>query len=610
MSFSEWTKAQKKKEQEGTASLPGKSSTTSDNPSSSGKKKTFTEWTNEQKSKNATVSLSGWAESSKNLLDDVQKHYSSWRGKDDERYSELQDRASTLLAQADSWRKQYADNSEAISHINSVVEALSKAKSYALRNSQHYSQWETEDDYNRAVEQWQEYQEKWGHYADAADFDEYAKKGAAIKNPTMKEAESDGRFLWWTWGGEDVGNIVTYSRENADMLAMANANNQNTQGNYVYRNMSDDEVRMYNYLLAKEGKETADSYLSYLEPYLKNTEGKNMSKRISSIDIPVVEDLAVLGLGFGAGLDQWASGTRQFFTEEEITPSVTQYANAYMSESLDGVGHYAHQAATTIGNMAPSILVSYVLGSFGAPPQLAQAAGATTMGISAAGNAYSDALSKGYDKGQARAYGILVGASEGGLQYLMGGIGKLGGVSTQKIMSKVAMIDNSLLRVAAKLGVDLISEIGEEELQNFLEPAFRMIILGEDYDAPTIDELIETAIVTAITTPILGAKDTIMEDVSESKYYSDLYGANAQELVQEGLESPEGSLSRKLAEKYQARLDAGNDLNGNMLGRMVEANEQQFRSDDLANIQSAAESRLTELGETGDVGAIAAALTK
>ena len=471
------------------------------------------------------------------------------------------------------------------------------------------SQYESEDAYNAAVAQYKQWYDNWGHYADEVDFGEYSAQGAAIENPTFDDAQYNGVLFGLKWGNEDVGNMVTFSRDNWENIAEVMDEDLNVVGNYLYHYMTEDETNIYNYLLAKEGKDTADSYLSDLDDTLRNRAGKHISENITSIDIPVVEDLFVLGYGATAGVDQWVSGTRQFFTNEEQPTSVTQHANAYIAENLDGFGRYAHQAATTIGNMAPSILLSTVTAGMGAPAAVAQGLGATAMGVSAAGNAYSDALSKGYDKASARTYSTLVGASEGVLQYLLGGIGKLGGISG-KFASKIAAIDNSLLRISAKLGVSIGSEIVEEEIQNYLEPAFRSIIFGEDYDAPTIDELIETAIVTALSTGFLEGGGTISGDIQNSRYYKSNYGDYAQEVVAEGLESPKGSLSNDLAAKYQAKLDAGKNLNGHQLGRMVEANEQQFRSEDKANIQSAAESRLTELGETGDVSAIAAALTK
>ena len=371
--------------------------------------------------------------------------------------------------------------------------------------------------------------------------------------------------------------------------------------------LDEDEIAIYNYYYAKEGKDRADEYLALVQETLNQRKANTIVGDIRNIDNDFLRTLEMGAFGFNAGVDSWASGTKQFFTDEALPTTAIQYANAEIANSLDGFGRYAYSATNVIGNMAPSILVSSVAGVLGVPGKLAQGAGALTMGVSAAGNAYADALKKGYDKGSARVYSTLVGAAEGGLQYLLGGIGKLGGVGTEQIMSKVAMIDNSLLRISAKLGVDLIGEIGEEELQNFLEPALRMIIFGEDYEMPTLDELLETAIVTAITTPILGGVDTIVEDVSESKYYKDTYGSSQNELVGEALELDPNSA---YAQKLQEMLDADKNLNGNQLKRLVEQNEAAMTAQDMKAIQSAAAQRLTELGEAGNVDTIAAALTK
>ena len=474
------------------------------------------------------------------------------------------------------------------------ADSVSQMKKNFKGISDYYSQWKTEDDYKSTLARWDDYNKKWGHYPDEEDFDEYAAKGAAIENPKLEDAENRGRFLWWEWGGTDVGNIVTYSRENADMLAMAHANGEDTQGNYVYRNMTDDEVNIYNYLLGKGLKDEAASFLSELEEELNAREGSGMAKRITSIDIPVLEDLAVLSYGFGAGVDQFGSGVRQFFTGEELPTSVTQYANAYIGESLDGFGAYAHQAATTIGNMAPSILLSYVTGT--------PAVGNVSMGVSAAGNAYSDALSKGYDKASARVYSTLVGAAEGYLQHAIGGITNLGGMSS-KLAGKIAAIDNSLLRISAKLGTSVLSEITEEELQNFLEPAFRTLIFGEDYDAPTFDELLETAIVTALSTGTLEGGGT----VATNSYAKSKYGTSQKELVSEALEIDPNNT---FAQKMKGRLDSGKNLSGSQLSHLVDQNEATLTAQDMATIKSTAESMLTKYGETGDVSAIAAALAK
>ena len=647
MSYSEWIT--KKREEE--ASQPKKSSSTGNTSKSSttltsgssGSDKTassYSEWLNRKREKE---SAQGWAESANALLKETQQYFSNWHGKEDAGYKSLSDRNSSLLAQADAWRKQYAGNKEAISAIDSVVKALSDARSYSGKQKDFYSQWDSEDAYNfwRNREDFiseylsdpekatatMSYENDWLKEAQyrkeksdvmgAKDFQDYnryvsnVKYGiggkpsftddvyAYINNPTVEDKR---------WGGG-----TTTARElikSSDAIYKwdtprrgSEASEEKNALDYLYA----DEIAVYNYLYAKEGKERADAYLALIQETLNRRKANVIVKDIKSIDNDVLRTLETGAFGLNAGVDSWASGTKQFFTNEELPTTAIQYANAEISNSLDGFGKHLYSATNVIGNMAPSILVSSMAGMLGVPVKLAQGAGALTMGVSAAGGAYADALEKGYDKGSARVYSTLVGAAEGGLQYLLGGIGKLGGVGTEKIMSKVAMIDSALLRIPAKLGVDLLGEIGEEELQNFLEPALRMIIFGEDYDAPTIDELLETAIVTAITTPIMGGIDTIVEDVSESKHYKDTYGGFQKELAAEALEiDPDSAYAQKL----QAMLNEGKDLNGNQLRRLVEQNEAAMTAQDMTAIENATVQRLTELGETGDVSAIAAALTK
>jgi len=86
----------------------------------------------------------------------------------------------------------------------------------------------------------------------------------------------------------------------------------------------------------------------------------------------------------------------------------------------------------------------------------------------------------------------------------------LGGASTSKLMGKIAMIDKALVRLSAKYAVGTLSEIGEEELQLFIEPAIRSIVFGEDYDAPTVEEMLDTAIVTAMSTVAMNVGSDIV----------------------------------------------------------------------------------------------------
>ena len=522
---------------------------------------------------------------------------------------------SDLLKEVEAYRKYFGD--EATDSVVSTLKEIQRGHDSVLDQAEIMSQWGSEDEYNIWRNREDQYRKEKSKAMEAADFHDYnqyvsnVKYGiggkpyfaddtyAYINNPTVEDKR---------WGGgQTTARELIKSGDAAYKWDTPLRGSEASEEKNALDYLDADEIAIYNYYYAKEGKERADAFLAFIQERLNQRKANVIVRDIENIDNDVLRTLETGAFGLNAGVDNWASGTKQFFTGEQLPTTAIQYANAEIYNSLDGFGKHLYSATNVIGNMAPSILVSSVAGMLGVPVRLAQGAGALTMGVSAAGGAYADALEKGYDKGRARVYSTLVGAAEGGLQYLIGGIGKLGGVSTEGLMAKAAMIDNSLLRISAKLGIDLIDETIEEELQNFLEPALRMIIFGEEYDAPTIDELLETAIVTAITTPIMGGVDTIVKDVSESKYYRDTYGSSQNELAAEALEiDPDNAYAQKL----QAMLDNGQNLNGNQLRQLVEQNEAAMTAQDMSSIQSAAETRLTELGETGDVKAIAAALTK
>ena len=91
-------------------------------------------------------------------------------------------------------------------------------------------------------------------------------------------------------------------------------------------------------------------------------------------------------------------------------------------------------------------------------------------------------------------------------------------------------------------------------------------------------EMAVTAADTAISTLLM---DGVTGAVANYQYKK-TYGGSSAELVQEGLESPEGTQSRTLAEKYQKKLDSGKTLSGAELQRLVNANEIQIAAEEKA----------------------------
>lgn len=351
----------------------------------------------------------------------------------------------------------------------------------------------------------------------ASDFKEFSEMGASIENPSFEDAENAFVIFGKTYGGADIGNKVTYSRENAVGLAMGEANGTTMKGRSIYRYMTEEEVSIYNYYLAKDGEAKADKYLDSIAEELNYREATGIYDR-------VLEGNTATEVVFGAmaGLDQAASGFRSLFSNSDdyVPASSTQIAGQLAREDLAdagpnlpewaggaSLGQLAYDFTSTSANMTPSFLVSALTGS----PLL----GSITLGASAAGNAYQEKINLGYSKDQARAYARLIGASEMGLQYLLGGISKLGGkVSNNFVNTLISNVDNAFARTALKLGGNMASEFTEEYLQDVLTPWFENLTLYTENDVKLYTpEYLYSGLMGALTAGFMEGPSTVSGEV-------------------------------------------------------------------------------------------------
>lgn len=381
--------------------------------------------------------------------------------------------------------------------------------------------------------------------------------------------------------------------------------------------MTEDEKALYNYYYNKQGYEAAEKYLDSIVDNLNAQHGSEMFKAMENK--PVLE----LVFGLAAGLDQFNSGIKNLFNGDDYIPtSATQYASGLVREDMKDVdlkwynfkegewddakifgnslGQTGYDMVTTTANMAPSILVSSLVGSLN--PAAGAVVGNTLMGASAAGNAYQEVINQGYGKDEARFYSTAVGASEALLQYALGGIGKLGGVSS-KLAKAVEGIDNGLLRFALQYGGKMASEGLEEGLQEILNPIFKNAILNTDEDI-NWSEAAYSALLGGLSAGLMEGRGTAINVATEQKFKKK-YGDSTEDLIKEGLESDINSDSYKLATEYKAKLDAKKNLTGAEIRKLVEANEAQFKVEDYKETVPQAKTRFAELGETGNVEELA-----
>lgn len=241
--------------------------------------------------------------------------------------------------------------------------------------------------------------------------------------------------------------------------------------------MTDDEVAVYNYYYQTEGKDKAQEFLDALAETLN---ARKAGKEFEGIKGNTAREILY---GTVAGTEQFKQGIKNFGEmvsgEDDYLPlTSTQILTGKIREDLadDGgevfgnsLGQAGFDALTTGANMLPSALVGLTNPAFGA----------VTMGVSAAGGAYQEDLNESGDVDKARVYATTIGTLEGMLQYLLGGIGKLGGTSAA-INNAVSGVKNGAARFALEYGGKIGSEALEEGLQEVLNPIVKNMVHGTD----------------------------------------------------------------------------------------------------------------------------------
>lgn len=363
---------------------------------------------------------------------------------------------------------------------------------------------------------------------------------------------------------------------------------------YNLAELSLKEIETYYYQYGQDEK-SATEYIKLLNETLNYRKAQKMFNQLEG------HTFGEIAFGAAAGLDQFTSGIRGAFSKEEIPVSDVQIISQMAREDLsdagpkvfgNSLGQWAYDFTTTTSNMAPSILLGAVLTSAGIPG--AGAIASATMGASAGGNAKMEALRAGYTLDQANSYGLLVGASEATLQYLLGGINKLGGAATKGIgKAALAKIDSVVGKIAINYGLEMAGEFTEEYLQEILNPVFRNICLDENNEFKVFtEEALYSGIMGALSAGILNAGGT----VSDVRRLSNIgKTAKTQNLVTEmqklgSLLDPQ-STAAKMTQKLT-------DKTSNLqIGGTMEALSGEVHS----NTKSAVESRMRELGASKDI---------
>ncbi len=406
-------------------------------------------------------------------------------------YANEQKRAE-LQAEYDSWVSKYGDHSKLASTLSekqayyTLAERVQKAAELAS-----VADVESEN-YDPAFATKSQYQS-----TEASGFDKlFSMYGMGYEDLAYEYINGDEDFRaevnqkhdTWTIENPNVGGDTKSMFESAG-----------------YDYMNEQEVAIYNYYYNTEGKKKAQEYLDSIEESLQMRYGTAMAEGMKGK--PVQQYIFAVE----AGLDQFASGVAGIFSDEYKPTSATQVASGMVREDLadtgaklpdwlggGSLGQVGYDVINTTSNMLPSILASTAVNAVA--PGAGAVVGAGLMGASAGGSAKQEMLNLGYSKEQANTYGLMVGAAEAGMEYLLGGISKLGGVLPDGIIGKIlTKVDNAFARTAIKVGGSMLSEGFEEGLQTVIEPWLKEIATGVDWEDPSIDEVLYSSLLGALS---------------------------------------------------------------------------------------------------------------
>ena len=450
------------------------------------------------------------------------------------------------------------------------------------------------------------------------------------------------------WGIFKPGeNKVAALKSNYELLSFQGlATTANVNGDYaeeakLVKEMTQDEVNLYGYLLLTASKSEADKYYKLLVPELKKRELQSTLTQWKDIatEAPTLSSVLSIGTNLAAGGEYIAD----LFTGDQYNTSsaITSTIRGTVSENVD-LEIAGWDAFDFVYNAGMSGVDSLVAGTMFGPT-----GAGVSLGLSAAAAGTNDALERGMSKGQAFWNGAAAGIFEGILEKWS--LGKLDAfkdslsIPTKSFGSFKQAFAFYGKETAKNMYKQMIVNAQEEAATEFANILYDTIVNGAIFDgdlsqAETYyraykehgkskwEAIFLTSLdlgaqigEAAASGAFMGLGFGGLGSVSQYKNYNKPYKFDSKaikqdfqgmegELVSEGLSL--GGKAGELASQYQDKLDQGNSLSTRQFNKLFNANDVALRNNEIAAIKSAVANRLTELGETGDIDALANTITK
>lgn len=468
----------------------------------------------------------------------------------------------TVQAEYDISRKRAQEYRQKAQHLRGTGDAQREASSTASVGKAREDEARFSSSLLRSADQWDKLaQEESDKALELARELGYAKvyqvqktEADIVRKPDFaQKSEADPKVL--ELGNEE--NRPQMSRATAIYGGINHSPYFETRGSETF--MTDEEVKIFTYLYNTQGEKAAEQYYDMLSDTLELRRG---TEKAAGLDNTFERTMFSLS----QGVRRFGRGIEQLFTDEQLPLYGEDYAENIINANASHGERILYSAANSLGNMLPSVILSAATsgaaGALGASAKVAEAAGkaasTASMFAGAKGNAYTEALRQGMTKAEAGTYSTLVGASEAGLEYLLGGISKLGmnpiGEAAEQWVSDLGTgYAKAILGPTGKLLGSAAGEILEENIQNYLEPIFLNAATGEEGEMPGWDEFVETTLSVLITVGLMEGPGTV------SGINTNLQ-ATIPEMQRQWVDSalevfPEGSSARLVAQALSERLN-------------------------------------------------------
>ena len=280
-------------------------------------------------------------------------------------------------------------------------------------------------------------------------------------------------------------------------------------------------VAFIDYCIAAGDTQALKDYLYETTEYANAAAGAKQADDISNaVNVPFFREVHEFFIQMGFGSYSLFDNIGKLFAGEATPTEQWQYTSSGITQNKIERGwnpftaQAVDSAAVSLGNNATAMVLGSLIGGVGSAAggvvgKIASHAPGAIMGASAAGQAKQQALREGYGAKAASMYGIFNGISETVLQENVGGLVGFGdrGALTKALTNAVNSVKSPVARTLIKQGLDILSEIGEEEFGNIVENINRSVTLGEKRGLfeGVAEQAGETAVSTAISTFLLNA---------------------------------------------------------------------------------------------------------